>query len=134
MVVVVLGDIINVDLSCEVDDQIQGQVEGVVDGPPISHPLLVGSVEDDVLDHHSFLVVNKAQIKGILSGMVQNSHRMGKAIPNCHSLQPCDLFLASCFLQLQLSCNGWSIFSCITLSKNEERLISCNTQLVEAPI
>ena len=130
----VLGDVVDVDLSCKVDYQVQGHVKGVVDSPPISHPLLVGSVQDDVLNHHSFLVVDKTQIKGILSSMLQYPHGMSEAITNRHSFQPCDLFITTELFQLYFGSNCWSVLSCVALPKNEERFISCDAQLVETAI
>ena len=54
----VFSDVINVDSSCELYDEIQCQIERFVHFFVVSGSFLVGRVEDDVLDGGSFLMID----------------------------------------------------------------------------
>lgn len=132
-VVVVLGDVVDIDSSTHVDDEVEGEVEAIVEFSPVSEPVLVGRVHDDVLNGGSFLVVDESKVVGVLSSLGEDEVRMGEAIADADSLQPRQKSLLL-LLSLDLLSNSRSVLPSVTLSEHEQRLIPSDSHLLEASI
>ena len=102
MIVVVICDIVDVDSSSKVDNKIQCFIKAVMNSPPVLDPFLVSRVQDDVLNHGPFLIVNQTQVEGIFTYLMHDIDGMGETVSDSHSLQSSYLVLSLRLLQLQL--------------------------------
>ena len=86
-VVMVLGDVIDIDTSSLGDDVVKGIVEGVVQSSPVSDSVLVGGIDDYLFNFRPFLVVDQAQIVGVFTSFCQNGVGVSEAVSNCDSFK-----------------------------------------------
>lgn len=86
-VLLVLGDIVDVDVAGHVDDEVESEVEAVMELVPLLETVLVGGIQDDVLDGGALLIVDQPQIEGKLPNLRQDVVGMRKTVTNGNALQ-----------------------------------------------
>lgn len=87
-----------------------------------------------MLDHLSFLIVDKTEVVSIFSHLSQNKVRMGKAIADRHSFQSSNLSLVLNLFVLDLLTDGRGVFACVALSEDDQWVVSSKSELIEAAI
>ena len=86
----IFGDIVDIYVSCKVDNEVESKVKGIMYCSPVLHSSLVGSVQNDVFDHRPFLIIKQPQVVSILTHLFQNIYGMSEPITNANTLQTSD--------------------------------------------
>lgn len=128
----VFSDIVDVNSSSPFDNKVQSLVEGIVQVSPEFSSVLESSVQDNLFNGRTLLIVQKTKIVGILSNLWQNSWGMGKTVSNGNTLQACDGAVIILSFSQNLFSNGWSVLTSITLSENDKRMTWLELQQTEA--
>ena len=99
---------------------------------PISASFLESTVQNNLFDGGSFLIIQESKVVGVLTNLRQNVTRVCESISDGNSFQSGNgTFVVLGFSENLLS-DGWSVFSSVALSKNVEWMISFEFELVEA--
>lgn len=132
-IIVVFGEVVDVDSSGPGGDLIQDTLEGVVQLVVLPHSALVGSINDDLLDARPLLVVEQPNIVGEPSDLGQDVIRDGEPVANGNAPQSSE---EASLLRLldNLGCDGWDVFACVALSEDEKVAVAGDAQTREAPV
>lgn len=118
----ILCDVVHVHIARSFDDEPQHTLEGVMQGAPGSNSLLEGGIHYQLLDLGPLLVVDQAQVVGILTHLSQDVVGVGETVSDGNALEssqePFILFL----LFLDFEANGWRILARIALTEDDEVL------------
>lgn len=132
-VLVILGDVVHIDISCLLNNVIKNIVEWIVEISPGSNSILESSIHDHLFNLGSFLIINKTKIVSIFTDFRENEVRVSESITNTDtfkSFKESSIFL----LFFDFLSNGRSILTSITFSEDEEFLIRRNIKLFETSI
>lgn len=131
-VVSIACDVIDVDFPCYFNDKIQSVIESVMKVPHVSGSFLQSSIEDEMLDESSLLVIDESHVVGILSNLLKDEPGVSESVSDCDSFESSDNSLMVDLLSFDVVGNSGSVFPCVAFSKDIQWFVSCNSQLLEA--
>ncbi len=97
---------------------------------PVSSSFLESTVEDDLLDSGSLLIIEEAHVVGILAHLLENSSGMGETVSNGDAFESSDSAVVVLGFSENLLSNGRSVLACIALPENDQFMTGLELELI----
>ena len=129
-----LGNIIHVYSACCSGNSAQNLLESLVKVVPQFSLLLKGSIDDDLLNFGSLLIIDQTHIVCILTHHRQSLIWESKPISNGNTFQSCQPSLIVLCLLNNLHGNCRGIFSGVTFPKYYQMMVWLEPEFIEATV